>query len=194
MSKLYRTALTDFNYTFNNSGSDVTLQEQRNLAYITLRGDLNNNDFVAACLSNNITLPKANLEVAFNKDESIVTLWLSPDEFLLVTDASNKDTVVQQLKKYLVNIFAAVVDNSGGYTQLKLTGCKANLVLSKLSFYDFSDVGFYDNKVITTNLAETPVHIYKYKKNYYLVLRTSFAYSILKQICRAADEYSCSIL
>ena len=114
----------------------VVLAEIPHLGYLVLRGKADDTAFmlaVAGVLGQ--PLPTAPLTVLATP--AGVVLWVSPDEWMLVCRRSLKDGLVASLVDALQDVFAQVVDNSGGYTALRLAGVDHLMLLRQLGPYDF---------------------------------------------------------
>lgn len=186
--KYYETALHNI-ADINKNDNKLEIQEVLYNNFITLRLDSSNTSLVNICNKNNINIPNNSLTVVENNFNNSNTLWVSPDEFIIICDQQTKNNIFNNLKLDLQNYFAAVIDNSGGFVHVKISGCHAESLLSKCAFYNFDPSYFINNKVVTTNIANSPAHIYKFNNDFYILLRSSFAASALKLIFYNAKEF-----
>ena len=91
----------------------VVVSELGNLGYIVLRGKADDPAFmqtVSGVLGQALpTQPMTVLDTSTG-----VVLWVSPDEWLLVCKRSARDSLLAALTAAVQDLFAQVVDNSGG--------------------------------------------------------------------------------
>lgn len=168
----FETALEghDFN-ALSSQGFQVT--EERNYGYVVLRIRPNTTGAAEALTKLGLQLPNA-LGITGSLDSKLVK-WISPDEYLITLPLSQKDSFIQDAKAALNGIFAAVVDNSGGYALLRLAGQHVNEVLAKNCVYDCSK-NLSEGKVISTLFSKAAAIIYRLDvQSVYLMVRWSFA-------------------
>ncbi len=109
-------------------------------------------------------------------------LWMSPDEFLLVLKNGDQQAILEQTDKFEDSM--VVVDNSGGYTCLQLSGLKSETLLSHLINYDIRSA-LPAGKVVATMLMQSPVIIFRPPNedgSVHLLVRPSFAHYVAKHI------------
>jgi len=117
-----------------NTPSSLVVREIHQGCHLTLRGDSGDTQFGQAVLQvTGVTLPTESGTYLRSGNASIY--WLGPNEWL-VTSASDalslENTLRQELKGHV-----AVVDVSGGQTQVNLSGEQVGVLLKKASVYDF---------------------------------------------------------
>lgn len=181
----FETALEgrDFNAL---AGNGFQVSEERHYGYVVLR--IRPHTAGAAALTSlGIELPNA-LGMTGSLDSKLVK-WISPDEYLITLPLSQKDAFIKEAKAALKGIFAAVVDNSGGYSLLKLSGEQVYAVLAKNCVYDCSRF-LSDGKVVSTLLAKAGAIIYRIDADYvYLMVRWSFADYVFKVLDESSREF-----
>ncbi|TXH68379.1 MAG: hypothetical protein E6Q85_08950 [Thiothrix sp.] len=168
----FETALEghDFNALAGN-GFQVT--EERNYGYVVLRIRANTAGAADALGKLGIQLPNA-LGMTGSLDTKLVK-WLSPDEYLITLPLTQKDAFIKDAKAALDGIFAAVVDNSGGYSLLKLSGEHRYDVLAKNCVYDLAK-NLSEGKAVSTLFSKASAIFYRLDANHvYLMVRWSFA-------------------
>lgn len=168
----FETALEghDFNAL---SGVGFQVSEERDYAYVVLRIRPNTAGAAEALSKLGIQLPNA-LGITGSLDTKLVK-WISPDEYLVTLALSQKDAFIKDAKAALDGIFSAVVDNSGGYSLLKLSGEHRYDVLAKNCVYDCSRY-LSEGKVVSTLFSKASAVIYRLDANsVYLMVRWSFA-------------------
>jgi sarcosine oxidase subunit gamma len=169
------------------SSDRVVLSELPHMGYLVLRGKADDTAFMQAItgvLGQTLpTQPMTVLSTAVG-----VVLWVSPDEWLLVCKRSNRDHLLATLTTALQDVFAQVVDNSGGLTTMRLAGPDHLLLLRQLGPYDFESlaVGFSASTVISkTGLTVVRTD----ESGVLLVFRRSFADYTWRLLERTAKSY-----
>ena len=165
----------------------VVFSELPHLGYIVLRGKADDNAFmqgVASVLGHSLPVqPRQVLQVAAG-----AVLWLSPDEWLLVCPRSQRDAVLAALTVALKGLFAQVVDNSGGFTTLRLAGREHLALLRQLGPYDFESQAV--GTLASTVMSKTSVTVVRTDATgVLLVFRRSFADYLWCLIERTAKPY-----
>lgn len=165
----------------------VVFSELPHLGYIALRGKADDSAFmqgVASVLGHSVPLqPRQVLQTAQG-----AVLWLSPDEWLLVCPRSQRDALLAALTAALDGLFAQVVDNSGGFTTLRLAGPEHLTLLRQLGPYDFE--GQAIGTLASTVMSKTSVTVVRTDAaGVLLVFRRSFADYLWRLIERTAKPY-----
>lgn len=164
----------------------IEIKECADHGYITLRGKPSNLEFLAATariLGGD--LPLAPCSVVCHGD--IEVLWLSPDEWLLVTARTNITALTTQLSDALKGIHAQVVDNSGGYTQVEISGTATRDVLSHCTVYDLDQLR--EGRVVGTTFGKVTAYLRRDGDRTVVLLRRSFADYIWLILVGAAKPY-----
>jgi len=172
----YSTPVSD-THSYNN----FSMKEKSPVAKINLRGKLENKEFVnKAGKILGMILPNETCGVS--KKEKITSLWLGPNEWLIVSnDEISKETNTYELEQILFDGISkhnlgAVTNVTDHYTVFSLSGSNVFEVLSKGSPFDFESNDFGDNKVVQTLLNNVDIILYKENKNNVdLYVRRSFA-------------------
>lgn len=183
----FETALEghDFNTL---AGNGFQVSEERDYGYVVLRIHPNTAGAAEALANLGIQLPSA-LGITGSLDTKLVK-WISPDEYLITLALSQKDSFIQAAKAALSGIFAAVVDNSGGYALLKLSGEHRYEVLAKNCVYDCSKF-LTEGKVVSTLFSKASAVIYRIDANHvYLMVRWSFADYVFNALEISSREFS----
>lgn len=158
--------------------------------YISLRGDTGNAQFVeAVSKALGIKLP---MEPCTHVQSAATTvLWLSPDEWMIVTPREELGARIKALNEALSGIRSQVVDNSGGYTQVIVQGRYARDVISHCTVYDLGHLK--PGRIVGTTFGKTSVYLRQHNDGYCLLLRRSFADYIWRYLERAAQPYGFGI-
>lgn len=165
----------------------VVLSELGHLGYLVLRGKADDTVFmhvVAGVLGEALpTQPMAVLPTGRG-----VVLWSSPDEWLLVCKRSVRDTLLADLSAALRDVFAQVVDNSGGLTALRLAGPDHLMLLRQLGPYDFENLAV--GRCANTVMSKAGLTVVRTDEaGVLLVFRRSFADYIWRLLERTAQPY-----
>jgi len=164
---------------------DVTAEEWRDYGYVALRVRPATEGVSDALQSLNIELPDT-LQMTGSLDSRLVK-WISPDEFLVTLPLAEKDDFVKQAEEAFAGIFAAVVDNSGGYSLLKFSGSQYPELMAKLCLYDLKR-NFPKGKVISTFLGKAPAILYRVDDDSLMcMVRWSFAAYAWQALTHASE-------
>ncbi|MFK7860667.1 MAG: sarcosine oxidase subunit gamma [Granulosicoccus sp.] len=121
--------------------------------------------------------------------------WMSPDSWLLSCPLDEAFSLENTLHK-AVDGHMAVVNVSGGYTILELSGVHARNVLMKSTGYDTHPDHLPVGKVVNTTFAKTQVtmqclELGEASNRYELIVRRSFSDYVWLWLARASAEYGC---
>ena len=158
------------------SENQLSVVEGPLLAYVNIRGRLDNSDFVSAAETVlGTALPKDNNTFVNHADLTI--LWFGPDEWLVLAPAGKQVKLLSALRNAFTDLFAAVTDVTGGYTCVDISGSAATDLLRKGSTIDFHPSVFGVGQCVQTLLGKTGVAIYKSSDtpSFRVVFRRSFA-------------------
>ncbi|MXG91021.1 sarcosine oxidase subunit gamma [Nocardioides flavescens] len=117
------------------------------------------------------------------------TLWLGPDEWLVVSDGSREE-LLSRLRAAAEGPGVAIVDVSANRTVLELEGPAARSVLDKGCPADLHPRAFGAGRAITTTLARVPVLLWQTgEQTYRLLPRSSYAEYVAAWLLDAAQEF-----
>ena len=169
------------------SQNGVVLSELSHLGYLVLRGKADDAAFmqtVAGVLGQ--PLPTQPMTVA--STAAGVVLWSSPDEWLLVCKRSARDGLLAALTTLLQEVFAQVVDNSGGLTTIRLAGPDHLMLLRQLGPYDFESLAV--GRCASTVISKAGLTVVRTDEaGVLLVFRRSFADYTWRLLERTAQPY-----
>ena len=112
----------------------------------------------------------------YSEDEGKYLGWLSPDEFLLVTDESDSASVMLELGSKLAKVHHAVNDVSSGQTIVRVSGENAARVLAKGCTLDLHRDVFLAPMCAQTRIAKTQAFIRAVRLDTFdVIVRRSFA-------------------
>ena len=167
----YETALEQHDLAGRQLPLDV--REIRTSGFVVLRGKNEDEQFLAGCRRIGVTIPSQPLRLAETADGT--TLWISPDEFLHLLPLSSLEDFITRAETSLAQANAAVVDNSGGYSYLRL-GC-AEKILGRLCCYDVQS-SLPAGKVVSTFIGKAPAILLRLPSDeaaIHILVRFSFA-------------------
>jgi sarcosine oxidase subunit gamma len=173
-----------------DQGCGVWLNELPLLGYIILRGDPRDPEFSAAAGAVlGIELPAAGRMTPFAEG---VALWQAPDEWLLVCAGANRAACRHALEAALGTVHAQVADNSGGLTQVYLSGASHVDLLRHVGVYDFESIE--PGRVVGTVLGKSNIIVCRHDDDgLFVIFRRSFADYVWRMLGKAARPYGLGI-
>ena len=167
--------------TESQSYNNFSMKEKTPVAKINLRGNLENKEF-ASKVGKILGMILPNKACSTSSKEKITSLWLGPNEWLLVSNnLIPKETNIYELEQVLFDNISktnlgAITNVTDHFTIFKLSGSNIFEVLSKGCPFDFSSDDFGANKVVQTILNNVDVTIHRRSENDVdLYVRRSFA-------------------
>jgi sarcosine oxidase subunit gamma len=163
----------------NKSYSDLEMKEIKPIMKLIIRGKTK--DFITAIGKNlNMILPtEANTSTS---DETLTALWLSPDEWMLVSNNEvNEDTNTYDVEDSLINNISkvnlgAVTDVSDQFVMINIRGSKVFDLFATGSPFNFNDFKNKKGSVVQTILSHIDVIIHLTEiNNVNLLVRRSFS-------------------
>lgn len=164
----------------------VWAYEAQPQSFITLRGRTHDAPFVAAAsaaLGTALPVEPCTLADA----HGLRVLWLSPDEWLLITGTDRGGAVRDALRSQLSAIHSQVVDNTGGYAEIMTGGREAARALSHATVYNVAQLAV--GRVVGTTFGKSTVVLHRTGDGLSLVMRRSFADYAWRTLVRAAQPY-----
>lgn len=170
----------------------VVMKEIELMGHLILRGNCENEDFVAGVSKVlGLSLPVNPLTSSANDVTKI--LWQSPDEWLIISSADMIFDIEVALREKLTGHFS-IVNQSGGQTIIELSGVNAIDMLKKSTPLDVHPSEFPVGKVAASLLAKSSALFYRAGENQWqLVVRRSFADYIWRWLADAGKEFGLSI-
>jgi sarcosine oxidase subunit gamma len=170
-----------------SSRDRIVLAELPHMGYLVLRGKPDDAAFmqaVAGVLGQTLpTQPMTVLPTAAG-----VVLWVSPDEWLLVCKRSRRDSLMAALTSAVQDLFAQIVDNSGGLTTVRLAGPDHMQLLRQMGPYDFESLAV--GRSASTVVSKTGLTVVRTDTTgVLLVFRRSFADYTWRLLERTARSY-----
>jgi len=165
--------------------------EIANLAYVVLRGRAVDPAFMHA-VATVLGQPLPTTPMTLMSTPAGVVLWISPDEWLLVARRAARHGLMASLTAGLQDVFAQVVDNSGGYTAVRLAGPDHLLWLRHLGPYNFENLAL--GRCAATVASKTGFTVARTDAaGVVLVFRRSFADYTWRLLERTARPYGLRI-
>ncbi|MFI5624788.1 sarcosine oxidase subunit gamma [Nocardioides sp. NPDC051685] len=166
----------------------VRVREEQFLTMVGLRVPAGSPDRARLAKILGAELPGRCGEVATGHD--VVVLWLSPDEYLVISQRVAGSTLVSYLRAGVSEGGAAVVDLSANRTTLRLEGPSAQAVLEKGCPLDLHPRAFATGTAVATNIGRVPVLLWKVDTDSFRVLpRASFADYLGRWLIDAMAEF-----
>jgi len=129
-----------------------------------------------------------------SRNDCFCLRWMSPDEWLLSAPISELFDIENKLREILTEP-VALVNVSGGYTLLELSGDQVLNVLKKSTHYDCHPRNLSVDKVVNTSFAKSQVTLRCIAKSHYeLVVRRSFSDYVWLWLQTASREYGLQII
>ncbi|MFT5894874.1 MAG: sarcosine oxidase subunit gamma [bacterium] len=168
--------------------TSVTLAEMKLTGLLVLRANASR-DALSGALKKvaGIELPET---LESTEAGAYCARWMTPDEWLLSCPNIESFDIEKSLRT-AVEGHLAIVNNTGGYSVMRLYGNDARNVLKKSTVYDVSPENFQPGKVVNTTLAKAQVTLRALPDNAFeLVVRRSFADYVWLWLQRAGREYN----
>jgi sarcosine oxidase subunit gamma len=171
-----------------SAGATVNMSEVPCLGMVSLRVDPASPAAARVALVLGAPLPAACGEVTSAGPQH--TLWLGPDEWLVVTDA-DRVALTDQLEAAVGADPGLALDVSANRTILELSGPQARAVLEKGCPVDLHPRSFGPGRAVATTLARVPVLLWQTDDNRYRLLpRSSFADYVARWLLDAMQEFT----
>ncbi len=171
----------------------VTITEKPFWSHYILRGLLSDLAFVEAIRTIlDIELPvEANTVV---EKDGLSVFWMSPDQWLLLTNEESQLARLSMLCGALEEVFAQINDVSGGQTIINIKGEKALEVMNKGTTFDVHPLVFKPGQCAQTVFAKMNVLFYPLdsedQHEFDLIVRRSFADFLGRWLTNACHEYA----
>lgn len=187
----------------NVANAGLLLGEQPLTELVTLRAKAPATE-LASALKSELNLGLPGILQSESNDQYCVR-WIAPDEWLLsvtglsiaepTTARKSAFEIEQALRKQLAGSQHAIINVTGGFTVLQISGDAVLNVLKKSTAYDVHPSQFPVGKVVNTVLGKAQVTLRCMAKNQYeLIIRRSFADYIWLWLQTAAKEYGLDII
>lgn len=125
---------------------------------ISIRGAIDDGEF-AGRVANIIGHSLPTRPHSFVKQGEVRSIWLGPDEWLLMLPNGRQGAMLSRLDSALEGLHHAVTDVTGNRTIFEISGSSALDVLAQGSSLDFSAQAFPPGMATQTLFAQTPILI-----------------------------------
>jgi len=170
----------------------VSVQVQRGLAFVNLRGNARDAAFAGA-IEAALGQPLPATANTFTQDAHRA-YWLGPDEWLVVSDKQAGSELAASLETAIAGMHAAVNDVSGGNVGLILTGGDVTHVLAKGCTLDLHPDSFAAMTCAQSGLARASVLLGKLddRPAFEIVVRRSFSDYLARWFAHSARDHGIS--
>ncbi|WNW12221.1 sarcosine oxidase subunit gamma family protein [Pseudomonas sp. DTU_2021_1001937_2_SI_NGA_ILE_001] len=170
----------------------VSLRDKKLLGHLTIRGNGHDAAFAAGVKQAlGLELPGP-LGLVIDGERSLQ--WLGPDEWVLIVPTGEEFEAEKQLRAALDGQHIAIVNVSGGWSILELTGPNVIDVLKKSTSYDVHPSNFPVGKAVGTVFAKSQLVIRRTAEDTWeLLVRRSFSDYWWLWLQDAAAEYGLGI-
>ncbi len=151
-------------------------------------GEDNLKSGLRACL--NIDLPIDPLTCSQRDVFSI--WWIGPNEWRVIGPAEKCKDIEFKLRQQLSDEFA-VVNVTGGFVHLGLTGTNAEIVIRKSCPYNINAENFPIGKVVSTTFAKAQVTLRRAEEGFEILCRRSFVDYLWAWLRDASSEFGLKI-
>jgi sarcosine oxidase, subunit gamma len=169
----------------------VWMSEMALLGYIVVRGNAQDPTFVAA-IRDVIGIELPVVPSTFTPFPHGIAIWQTPDEWLLVCARPARGAYLAELERALKNLHAQVVDNSGGLTQVYLSGTNHIEALRHVGVYDFESIT--PGRAVSTACGKAVITVYRHDaRGVFVIFRRSFSDYVWRLLVKAARPYKLGI-
>lgn len=139
-----------------------------------------------------ITLDDTPNTVGTNKGNTVY--WLREGQWLVITPPEKQRTLFEKAEKALKDMHSSIVDNSDGFTMLRLSGERARDILMKGCPLDIHPREFPAGSMAQTRIVHADVLLHHPEDDlFHIFVRNSFAEYLLRWIFDAGLEYGISV-
>ena len=176
------------------ANADITLKEEKDVGKLILRGSLSDKKFITP-IKKYLSEQFPALPNVFFDDAKVRVVWLGPDEWLLLTNWNEIDTLTADLTKALSKTYFALVDVSDNSTIIELKGKQSLEILMKGCSLDVHPKVFQPGCSVQTDLGLANIILLKIAEDpvFQIVVRASFANYLWDWLLDAADEFKLRI-
>jgi len=171
-------------------GAAPRIEEKPFHGFINLRGRADNTGFLAATLKVLGCEPPTTANTVVDSGDYRI-FWLGPDEWLIVTPVGRQGELQNELLKALDGVFSSVVDNSSGFTMIRINGANAADLLATDCPLDLHPSQFKFGQCAQTRLAKAGMTLSPLAdgSGFDVIIRRSFADYLLLWLQDAAIAF-----
>lgn len=149
--------------------SDISIRRLEAVGMIALRGDMGTLNKAVEV----VTDCKAPARRMSTRCADVTSIWMSPDEVMIVCDYGATKGIAARLGAELSDAFATVSIVSDARQVFDIKGDRAADLLAKLMPVDFATLGA--TEVRRTRMAQIPAAIWRHSDGYHLICFRSVA-------------------
>ena len=177
---------------FNKGPTDaeITLKENKHVGKMILRGSLSEKKFITST-KKHLSQQFPASPNSFYDDTKVRVIWLGPDEWLILTDVTELDSLKDDLTRALIKSHSALVDVSDNSTIIEIKGRYSREVLMKGCSLDIHPSIFRTGCSAQIDLALANIILLKTADDpvYQIIVRASFASYLWDWLVDAAHEF-----
>lgn len=177
---------------FNKGPTDaeITLKENKHVGKMILRGSLSEKKFITST-KKHLSQQFPASPNSFYDDTKVRVIWLGPDEWLILTDVTELDSLKDDLTRALIKSHSALVDVSDNSTIIEIKGRYSREVLMKGCSLDIHPSVFQTGCSAQTDLGLANIILLKTADDpvYQIIVRASFASYLWDWLVDAAHEF-----
>lgn len=174
--------------------AEITLKENKHVGKMILRGSLSEKKFVAST-KKHLSQQFPASPNSFYDDNKVRVIWLGPDEWLILSDAAELDSLKDNLTRALIKSHSALVDVSDNSTIIEIKGRYSREILMKGCSLDIHPSVFQTGCSAQIDLALSNIILLKIADEpiYQIVVQASFASYVWDWLVDAAHEFKVRI-
>jgi len=170
--------------------AEITLKENKHMGKMILRGSLSEKKFITST-KKHLSQQFPASPNSFYDDTKVRVIWLGPDEWLILTDVTELDSLKDDLTRALIKSHSALVDVSDNSTIIEIKGRYSRAVLMKGCSLDIHPSVFQTGCSAQTDLGLANIILLKTADDpvYQIIVRASFASYLWDWLVDAAHEF-----
>ena len=174
--------------------AEIILKENKHVGKMILRGSLSEKKFIPST-KKHLSQQFPASPNSFYDDTKVRVIWLGPDEWLILTEAAELDSLKGDLTRALIKSHSALVDVSDNSTIIEIKGRYSREVLMKGCSLDIHPSIFQTGCSAQIDLALANIILLKTADEpiYQIIVRASFARYIWDWLLDAANEFKVRI-
>jgi len=177
---------------FNKGPTDaeITLKENKHVGKMILRGSLSEKKFITST-KKHLSQQFPASPNSFYDDTKVRVIWLGPNEWLILTDVTELDSLKDDLTRALIKSHSALVDVSDNSTIIEIKGRYSREILMKGCSLDIHPSVFQTGCSAQTDLGLANIILLKTADDpvYQIIVRASFASYLWDWLVDAAHEF-----
>ena len=170
--------------------AEITLKENKHMGKMILRGSLSEKKFITST-KKHLSQQFPASPNSFYDDTKVRVIWLGPDEWLILTDVTELDSLKDDLTRALIKSHSALVDVSDNSTIIEIKGRYSREILMKGCSLDIHPSVFQTGCSAQTDLGLANIILLKTSDDpvYQIIVRASFASYLWDWLVDAAHEF-----